>query len=56
MQGSQPRKAYKPPALVAIGTMAEKTEFWGWKQYLWQKTFDHWYSKKIRYPDEPEYS
>ncbi|MDR5906848.1 hypothetical protein [Franzmannia qiaohouensis] len=56
MQGSESRKAYESPAVVAIGSMAEKTEFWGWKHYLWQRKLDHWRSKKPSYPDEPEYS
>lgn len=55
MQGNDSRKAYESPAVAAIGTMAEKTEFF-FGRWLWERKLEHWRSKKPSFPDEPEYS
>ena len=56
MQATESRKAYESPAVVAIGSMAEKTEFFGWTRYLWERKLNHWASKHPGYPEQPEYS
>lgn len=56
MQNIKPRKAYDPPAVVAIGSMAEKTEFSSWFQYIMKKKIDHWQSKQPSFSEQPEYS
>lgn len=56
MQTIEPRKAYEPPAVVAIGSMAEKTEFSSWFHYLMKKKIDYWQSKQPTFPEQPEHS
>nr|WP_290826594.1 hypothetical protein [Halomonas sp.] len=56
MQNIEPRKAYEAPAVVAIGSMAEKTEFSSWFQYLMKRKIEHWQSKKPVFSEQPEYS
>lgn len=56
MQSAGSRKVYETPAVMAIGSMAEKTEFFGWKRYLWERKLNYWASRKPSYSDEPEYS
>lgn len=56
MKNIEPLKVYEAPAVVAIGSMAEKTEFSSWFHYLMKKKIEHWHSKRPVFSEQPEYS